>query len=74
MTNSVDPDQMLHSVASDLDLHNLLRSVSPNTKSKYGKPNLTDEENRGSTESQIHHFSKLHNLNTRYLSFIRMAA
>ena len=34
--NSVDPDQMPHSVASDLGLHCLLRSVCPTTKDKYG--------------------------------------
>ena len=28
MANSVDPDQMLHSVASDLGLHFLFRPVS----------------------------------------------
>ena len=50
MTNSVDPDQMLHSVASDLGLHCFLRPVCPNylgllmndnsstdSKTKYGK-------------------------------------
>ena len=31
MTDSVDTDQMPHSVASDLDLHCLLRPVSLNT-------------------------------------------
>ena len=30
MSNSVDPDQMLHSVASDLGLHYLLGPVCPN--------------------------------------------
>ena len=30
MANSVDPDQMLQNVASDLDLHYLLRPVCPN--------------------------------------------
>ena len=35
MANSVDPDQMPHSVASDLGLHCLLRPVCPNTKDKY---------------------------------------
>ena len=29
--NSEDPDKMLHSAASDLDLHSLLRSVFLNT-------------------------------------------
>ena len=32
MANSVDPDQMSYSVASDLGVHCLLRHVSPNTK------------------------------------------
>ena len=36
MANSVDPDQMPHSVASDLGLHCLLRPVYPNTKARYG--------------------------------------
>ena len=31
VANSVDPDQMLHSAASDLGLHSLLRPVIPNT-------------------------------------------
>ena len=31
MTNSVDPDQMLHSVASDLGLHCLKRHICLNT-------------------------------------------
>ena len=31
VANSVDPDQMQHSVASDLGLHCLLRHVFPNT-------------------------------------------
>ena len=31
MTNSVDPDQMLHSAASDLGLHCLQRPICPNT-------------------------------------------
>ena len=31
MANSVDPDEMLHSAASHLDLHYLLRPVCPNT-------------------------------------------
>ena len=36
VADSVDPDQMLHSQASDLDLHYLLRFVGPNTSGKYG--------------------------------------
>ena len=36
MANSVDPDQMPHSVASDLGLHCLLRPVCPITKDYYG--------------------------------------
>ena len=35
MTNSVGPDQMLHSAASDLGLPCLFRSVCPNTQSHY---------------------------------------
>ena len=31
VANSVDPDQMLHSAASDQGLHCLLRLVFPNT-------------------------------------------
>ena len=31
MANSVDPDQMLHSAASDLGLHCLQRCICPNT-------------------------------------------
>ena len=31
MANSVDPDQMLHSAASDLGLHCLQRPICPNT-------------------------------------------
>ena len=31
MTNSVDPDQMPHSAASDLGLHCLQRPICPNT-------------------------------------------
>ena len=31
MANSVNPDQMLHSVASDLGLHCLQKPVCPNT-------------------------------------------
>ena len=36
MENSVDPDQMPHSVASDQGLHCLFGPVCPNTKVKYG--------------------------------------
>ena len=36
MANSVDPDQMLHSAASDLGLHCLLRYVCPNIDCCYG--------------------------------------
>ena len=36
MANSVDPDQMLYSAASDLGLHCLQRPVCPNTKGYYG--------------------------------------
>ena len=39
MTNSVDPDQMLHFAASDLGLHCLLRHVCPNTEGYYGNTN-----------------------------------
>ena len=35
MANSVDPDQMPHSVASDLGLHCLLRLACLNTKTVY---------------------------------------
>ena len=36
MANSVDPDETLHSAASHLGLHCLLRPVCPNTYGKYG--------------------------------------
>ena len=36
MANSVDPDQMPHSVASDLGLHCLQRPIRPNTEGYYG--------------------------------------
>ena len=36
VTNSVDPDEVSHPVASHLRLHGLLRPVCPNTYSKYG--------------------------------------
>ena len=36
MANSVDPDQMLHSAASDLGLHCLQMSICPNTSGYYG--------------------------------------
>ena len=38
MANSVDPDQMPHSAASDLGLYCLLWPVCPNTSSYYGSP------------------------------------
>ena len=34
MANSVDPDETLHSAASHLGLHYLLRPLGPNTYSK----------------------------------------
>ena len=37
MANRADPDQMSHSVASDLGLHCLLGPDYPNTLGKYGK-------------------------------------
>ena len=37
MANSVDPDQMMHSAASDLGVRCLLRPVSQNTLGNYGK-------------------------------------
>ena len=36
MTDSVDPDQMINSAASDLGLHCLLMPVCPNTWGYYG--------------------------------------
>ena len=36
MANRIDPDQMLHSVASDLGLHCLQRLICPNTLGYYG--------------------------------------
>ena len=36
MANSVDPDQMLHSAASDLGLHCLQRPICPSTEGNYG--------------------------------------
>ena len=40
MANNVDPDQMPHSVASDLGLHCLLRPVCPNIYGYHGNFNL----------------------------------
>ena len=37
MTNSVNPDQMLHSAASDLGVHCLQRLICPNTEGYYSK-------------------------------------
>ena len=37
MANSVDPDQMPHSVASDLGLHCLQTPICPSTYGYYGK-------------------------------------
>ena len=36
MANSVDPDQMPHSVVSDLGLHYMQRPISPKSKGYYG--------------------------------------
>ena len=36
VTNSVDPDETPHFVASHLGLHCLLRPICPNTYGKYG--------------------------------------
>ena len=36
MADSVDPDQMPHSAASDLGLHCLQRTSCPNTEGYYG--------------------------------------
>ena len=36
MVNNVDPDQMLHSVTSELGLLYFLRSVGPNAKGENG--------------------------------------
>ena len=36
VANNVDPDEMLHSAASHLGLHCLLRPVFPNTYDRYG--------------------------------------
>ena len=36
MANSVDPDQMLHSVMSDLGLHCLCRLICPKFYGNYG--------------------------------------
>ena len=35
MRGKVDPDQMLHSAASDLGLHSLLRPICPNIQGYY---------------------------------------
>ena len=55
--NSADPDLMPQSVASDLGLHCLVRSVSPCTQSKYNncvKSNFPLRNHPGSTpELQI---------------------
>ena len=44
MANSVDPDQTLHSAASDLGLHCLLNSVNAYTVPKVNKVKLTMSE------------------------------
>ena len=36
MANSVDPDQMPQSAASDVGLHRLQRPICPNTEGYYG--------------------------------------
>ena len=41
MENSLDPNYMPHSVASDLGLHCLLKSLCPNT---WGKYDILDHE------------------------------
>ena len=38
MANSIDPDQMPHSVASDLGLYSLQMPTCHNTSGYYGKP------------------------------------
>ena len=43
ISDSVDPDQLPHSVASDLGLHCLLRLVCPNTWEKYDKSVLIND-------------------------------
>ena len=55
MANSVDPDQMPHSVASDLGLHSLLRPVCPNSKGYYG---LYTQTTKIHTKSDVELFSK----------------
>ena len=40
MANSIDPDEMPHSVTSHLGLHCLHRPVYLNIKDKYGKCNV----------------------------------
>ena len=37
VANNVDPDQMLHSAASDRVLHCLFRPIFPNTLGNYGR-------------------------------------
>ena len=41
MANSIDPDQMPHSVASDLSLHYLLRPACLNAEGEYGMQRMT---------------------------------
>ena len=41
VANSVDPDQILHSAASDQGLHCLLRTVCTNTSQKHAYMILT---------------------------------
>ena len=41
MANSVGPDEMQHSIISDLGLHCLLRPVCLNPYSKYGSAELS---------------------------------
>ena len=47
MANSVDPDQMQHSVASHLGLYCLQRPISPNTHGYYGTQQMTENISLG---------------------------
>ena len=51
MINSIDPDQMPHSVASDLGLHCLLRPVHLNILSKYGNNGTLNTHSPGAKEA-----------------------
>ena len=52
MANSIDPDQLPHSVVSDLGLHCLLRTVCLSSQGYYGSvfSSITDTQEKGSLD------------------------